>query len=104
MIIPNVVQKWYSASRAINTWYRNTEATPIWVAITYAGRGGAAFTAPTQTTTNALVYSHGGAGAVAQDLNDTPYIGFIVPPSYWYYLEGSGLIIMRWSELRTTAP
>lgn len=101
MIVPNLQQRWFDvkAYRAVGVWYYNSESGPIWVAITYSGRGGAAYCAPTQTTT--LVYTHGAAGAVAQDINDRPYLGFIVPSNYWYYIEPSGIAsIRRWSELR----
>lgn len=101
-LFPGVQYKWFNvaASRAGRTWYQNTENAPIFVAITYSGRGGAMYCGPTQSTTF-LVYSHGNAGAVAQDINDTPYLGFTCPVNFWYYLETSGIArIDRWHEMR----
>lgn len=93
-----------SGPRAAGVYYQNTENAPIFVFITYSGRGGGMTCGPTQSA-QALVYTHGGAGAVAQWIFDTPNISFICPVNFWYRLEPSGIRrVHRWHEMRQAYP
>jgi hypothetical protein len=90
----------YSASsspqRQLNIWYSNLELKPIFVAITFIGRGGDVYLR--EGLNESVIQIHGRNGQ-AEDENVSVMVSFYVPVNYYYYAE-CDFGYRHWVELR----
>lgn len=77
-------QTWTAVSRSLNTWYQNTSGRPIFVSITFRGRGNKVFVSTTASGGVQIT----GSTAAAEDQNARPNHSFIVPTGHYYRATG----------------
>lgn len=85
---------WYSGGRSTGTWYYNSNAYPIMVAISLCVHG-TAYVGPS-TGSYTTVFSFGSSAGCGP--YEGAYFSFIVPSGYYYYVTVRNLHV--WSELR----